>query len=385
VNVIAATLPSVTCSAGGKSSIAHVVIIEKENHSWDSIFGKYCTGSIGSTSGNYGPSACEAAPATVSGKSPITLTDAQNLAYDPPHSQSSEICMIDWGHMDGYVTGSCSGASPSNFAIMNTSGDGAFYGQLARSQIPNLGVMNSATGDHFFQASQGASSMNDMYLALPHFLFLDNNFVPQNSSLNGARCYSSGFVTYTAPTIYDLLNSCSVSWSMYADGWNQNPTHRQCYPSYFDASDFGEAYFSSLTTNPGRNWRDSSQFATDVSSGSLPAVSHVRARGSASEHPGISSITASTTFISQIIGYISGSSTYKTNTLIVILDDESGGFYDHVSPPGLSPIDGQFYGPRVAFGALGYAVKAPNANGGYISHQQMEMSSILKFLEWNFF
>jgi len=32
---------------------------------------------------------------------------------------------------------------------------------------------------------------------------------------------------------------------------------------------------------------------------------------------------------------------------------------------------------------VGYAVKAPN-HGGYISHTQMEPSSIIKFIEWNF-
>jgi len=156
------------------------------------------------------------------------------------------------------------------------------------------------------------------------------------------------------------------------------------YPSYFDASDYGESYFSSLTANPGLNWKDSADFSTDVANGRLPAVSHVRARGSKSEHPGDSTITASTTFISGIISTISNSPTYNQNTLILIADDESGGYYDHVSPPGLNKIDGTLYGPRTSFGAIGYMVKAPTSQGGYISHQQMEPSSFIKFLEWNF-
>jgi len=279
----------------------------------------------------------------------------------------------------------CSDSNANTFAIMDTTATGhaAVYGLIAASNISKSGTMNSALADHFFQAAVGASSENDMYYAIPQFMFRDNEQVPQNSSLNGARCYSTNFITYTAPTIYDLLTQCGVSWAMYAQGWNANPTSTQCYAEgYFDASDFGESYFSSLTINPGLNWKDSTQFQADVAAGVLPAVSHVRAASQSSEHPGDSTITASTNFITSIINAIDTSSTYNTNTLILIADDESGSYYDHISPPGLSAIDGQFYGARMDFSAIGYAVQPPSG-GGYISHVPMEPASIIKFIEWN--
>jgi len=114
----------------------------------------------------------------------------------------------------------------------------------------------------------------------------------------------------------------------------------------------------------------------------LPAVSHVRAASQSSEHPGDSTVTASTNFITSIINAIDASSLYNQNTLILITDDESGSYYDHVSPPGLSLIDGQLYGARMDFSAIGYAVQPPSG-GGYISHVPMEPASIIKFIEWN--
>ncbi len=56
--------------------------------------------------------------------------------------------------------------------------------------------------------------------------------------------------------------------------------------------------------------------------------------------------------------------------------DEGGGYFDHVAPPA-SP-DGDPYGTRVPLLALGSFAKK-----GWISHVQMELTSIVRFIEWN--
>ena len=69
---------------------------------------------------------------------------------------------------------------------------------------------------------------------------------------------------------------------------------------------------------------------------------------------------------------------YKDTTLLVQAEDESGGFYDHVSPPPTSEYDGVPYGTRIPVFFLGNLVKK-----NYISHTVLEHSSIVKFIEWN--
>jgi phospholipase C len=87
---------------------------------------------------------------------------------------------------------------------------------------------------------------------------------------------------------------------------------------------------------------------------------------------------------------ILGSPLYQNNTLILLTWDEGGGFYDHVAPPAPPPVAVDFddsggspaavpYGTRVPFLAIG-----PFAKKGTVSHVQMEHSSIVKFLEYNF-
>jgi phospholipase C len=70
---------------------------------------------------------------------------------------------------------------------------------------------------------------------------------------------------------------------------------------------------------------------------------------------------------------------YKDNTLILLTWDEGGGFFDHVKPPADSTVDMQPYGTRVPMLAIGRFAKK-----NFVSHVQMEHSSIVKFLEWNF-
>ena len=62
----------------------------------------------------------------------------------------------------------------------------------------------------------------------------------------------------------------------------------------------------------------------------------------------------------------------------MVLPDESGGFYDHIPPPATNTIDNVPYGPRIFFLAIGNPVKK-----NYISHIQLEPSSTIKFIEYN--
>jgi phospholipase C len=59
-----------------------------------------------------------------------------------------------------------------------------------------------------------------------------------------------------------------------------------------------------------------------------------------------------------------------------VLWDESGGWYDHVAPPQLDGTIG--LGARVPV-----MVISPFAKTNYISHQQMDFVSILRFIQWN--
>lgn len=93
------------------------------------------------------------------------------------------------------------------------------------------------------------------------------------------------------------------------------------------------------------------------------------------------SFAQSQAYIGQIVAAVLASPVYAKNTLILIHPDESGGYYDHLPPlQSPAPVDGAAYGPRMPLTAIGYAAAANK-----VSHTPMEPSSVLAFIEWNWF
>ncbi|KAI9202971.1 phosphoesterase family-domain-containing protein [Polychytrium aggregatum] len=366
---VTVTAPNVQCRASGQtaSSIKNLIVVISENHSFDSYYGHYCQAPAGSNpSCNTGRSCCAAA-STVSGVSATVLNDASNLAFDPCHSYACEICEINNGAMDKYIgSGGCPGSSNSNYAIADGSSTGASqYWQWASEY---------AIADRFFQSAPGASSQSDMYFARGAWVFQDNTYVPDI-----AWC-SSSIRMYNDPTVADLLVGCNVGFRFYAEGYNAPRVAGQCWPQYFDPSDVPFLYYNSLahSSQSSSYFQDFTNFASDVASGSLPAVTFVKPLGTRCEHPGTSSITAGENFSQGIIDTIMNSSIYSENTLIILVPDESGGFRDSVAPPPRSVVDNKPYGPRTPFVVIGAA-----ANKNFISHVPMEPASIIRFIESN--
>jgi phospholipase C len=369
-NTGTATAIAPSCLASGQTTtnIKHLVVVVQENHTFDSYFANYCTAAPGSNpTCTTGPSCCETGPQTTSGHSPLVLNDAENAAYDPNHSQSCELSEIDNGAMDRFVTGaSCS--NPDNFAYSDSATMATYWGY----------AQNYAIADRCFQSAAGASSENDMYLARGAFVFTDNAWVPPTA---GSGCYSASVrKSFPEPTVGDLLEACSVSWSFYAEGYSHalaNPTSSQyCYPNYYDPSDNPFEYYPPFQDDPTYE-KDYSQFATDIANGTLPAVSFVKPLGIKTEHPG-ENIGSGVAFVSGVVNAVLGSAAYADDTLVLLTYDESGGFFDHVAPPPASTVDGQAYGPRIPLVAVGYFARPDT-----VSHVPLEHSSIVRFIEYN--
>jgi phospholipase C len=385
-----------TCPApdGGKppvaptaSNIKHVVVVVQENHTFDNYFSYYCTAATGSKpTCNTGPACCETGPAmdAASGNAPVTQNDAQNGTYDPDHNQSCELTEIDDGKMDDYVTSKSCG-----YSLAQMAGNYAYANETTAKPYWDLATSN-ALADNYFQSVAGASSSNDMYLATASYVFLDDEYEP---AAIGAACEFTTQKSFTNMTIGDLLVTANVPWGWFGQGYDAMvaaqkegncPTDPMCpmtgltlYPCVYDPGDDPFAYFKQFADNP-KYVGDYTQFICNLSSDSLPGVTYLKAIGYRSEHPGFGdTISAGEAFVTEVADAVAASP-YKSDTLVLVTWDESGGFYDHVSPPAESTIDDQPYGPRIPMLAIGSFAKQ-----NYISHVQMEHSSIVKFIEWN--
>lgn len=394
VAVVAAALLAIVTTAAHASTpapkphsaIKHVVVIVQENHSFDTYFAAFCAQSH----------TCNSTPVTdpYAPQQPLPLTDASTAAYDPNHFRDCERVEIDGGKMDGYITAHPAQTkstgypcgSPANFAQATTGPTSPVdqYQQWAASK--------ASLADNYFQPAVGASSSNDMYLWTSRYVFKDNTAEPKAV---GSQCPAARATTdFSQPNLGALLSAHRVSWAWYAQGYSTMrdavaagrcppapadcPAHIPNYPCVYDPSDIPAEYFGDQADKPA-HMRDYSRLAADVRTHTLPAVSFVKGLGYHSEHPGYGdTISAGVSFVQQAVDEITRN---VPDALVLITWDETGGYFDHVAPPTGTPaskVDGQPYGPRVPLLALGAGSAA-----GSVSHVQLEHSSIVKFIEWN--
>lgn len=181
--------------------------------------------------------------------------------------------------------------------------------------------------------------------------------------------YGTGpFPCLTYTTLRDLLDPKDISWRYYAPAvggsfggnlWNA-----------FDAIK-AVRYGPEWTTNEAN---PETRVFTDISRDTLPSVAWVIPDFQNSDHPGDNSDTGPS-WVAQVVNAIGQSPAWKTTAIVIVWDDW-GGWYDHVPPPG----------PH-RYGGLGFRVPAivvsPYSKPSYVSHNNYEFGSIIKFVEEN--
>jgi phospholipase C len=173
-------------------------------------------------------------------------------------------------------------------------------------------------------------------------------------------------------TLQDLLDAKSVSWKYYTPA----PV-RGSVGALWDAFLVISAVYNNKTEWNAHISTPETNIFSDISGGTLPAMSWVIPDAANSDHPGYGGADTGPSWVSSIVNAI-GQSSYWNSTAIVVLWDDWGGFYDAVKPP---PLDQQ--------GGPGFRVPmiviSPYVPPNEISHTVYEFGSIIRFVEdnWN--
>jgi phospholipase C len=161
------------------------------------------------------------------------------------------------------------------------------------------------------------------------------------------------------------MTSAGISWGWFHEHYGQ------CGNGYIPQENPFQ-YFTS--THAAANVQDLANFYTDLANGTVPAVSYIAPDPNHNGHPGSGSFTNALNWLDGFVAQVQNSSTWP-DCAIVVIWDESGGWYDHVNPP---QVDAQGLGMRVPI-----LVISPYAKKGYVSHVQMDHVSVLRFVHWN--
>lgn len=178
----------------------------------------------------------------------------------------------------------------------------------------------------------------------------------------------------------DQLTAKQISWAYsqinYGNAQNGNCTDYVPQENPFQ-------YFTSTQNSSNIQSFTMASFNDMLASGTLPSVYWIQPDGAKDMHPGGGNILDGIEFVDNVVQAVKSSGEWQS-TAIIVLWDESGGWYDHVPPPQLSVADsgilpgGQGLGMRVPV-----MIISPYAKTNYISHQQMDFVSILRFIQWN--
>ncbi len=360
---------TVSGSTGGtpQSPITHLIVLILQNHSFDNLFGTY-PGAHGLDSTLPSYTQTDQAGNTVT-PTLMTQLDAPNINHDI----LTYTAAWDNGKMDKYAyTNGDISMKYYNNTVSGTATDGTTWG------VDTIwGYANQyALADNFFASAMYSEPAQMLYMvaatthdartagSLPYYDKCDKTQL----GMGGATVA----VPLTETTVGDQMNAAGVSWAWYQANYSTS-VDGSC--SNYVPQENAFQYFTSTEYSSNLQDVTQSSFSTELSNGTLPSVVFLTPAPGYSEHPGSGKMADAIEYVDQLVQNVKASP-YWQNTAIVMLYDESGGWYDHVAPPQLANSYG--LGARVPV-----IVISPYAKAGYISHQQMDYVSILRFIQWN--
>lgn len=339
--------------------IQHIVIIDKENHSFDNLFGRF-------------PGADGTAHALTSSGKTVRLSRApDHTLLDVAHAGSAVSRAVDNGRMDRFDA--LPGAQQDGRDIADS--------QYRRADIPRYWAYarHFTLDDHFFSTIMGPSFPNHLVTVaatsgdtvenpggqIVHGWGCDGG--PQ-SNVRGIRPDGTVFVTrpcFDFKTLPDLFEQYGISWKYYAP-----PPFKSGYVwSALDA--IKHIRYSSLWKT---NVPSDTTFIRDVRTGRLPQVSWLVTDAQHSDHPPASMCVGEGWTVDVVNALMRGR--YWRNTVIFLTWDDFGGFYDHVAPPRINNIS---LGPRVPT-----IVISPYARPHHVDHSLLDFNSLVRFVEQDF-
>ncbi len=295
----------------GLSAINHIVFMAQENRSFDTYFGHL--NDYRATLGL--PPAIDGMPANAANPaddgSLVTAFHLQTMcientsaAWATSHinfnrlDQSSNIPTLDGFVVEG-------AAAAKNEGGNDTKGVRVMGFYTHQDLISHYFLATQfGTSDRWFAPAPVETEPNRMYLV---------------ASTSAGHTHKPSNPVPGVMTIFDLLDQKGISWKIYITDPN-NDTELN--------------FFSGFVAKHQANIVPVAQYLTDVQNGTLPSVSYIDpgfATGK-DEHPGTGGhIQVGAAFVTSLITALMGSPSWKDSAFILVFD-EHGGLYDHVSP-----------------------------------------------------
>jgi phospholipase C len=397
-------------------------------------------------------------PANGTGASnPFRLDRSQAFTNDQDHDYTPEQQAFDFGLMDLFplYTGTA-GPPPSGTGVTQTNGlvMGYFDGNTTTA-LWNY-AQYFAMSDNSYDTNFGPSTVGVINLISGQTNGVTDILNGTGDEVSGGSdgsltvigdpnplgdvCTSStsNQVTMGSKTIGDLLSSSGVTWGGFMGGFNLsivNPNgttgcarsttstvtgvtetdyipHHSFFNYYASTANLAHTRPASLAeignAGPANHQYDVEDFYAAAAGGNMPAVSFLKAPGFQDAHAGYSDPLDEQTFVVNTLNFLQSLPTWSS-TAVVILYDDSDGWYDHQMPPIVNTSTGPsdaLTGPGAcgtaatalpglnpanlhALGRCGYGprqpllVISPWSRQNFVDHTVTDQTSVIHFIEDN--
>ncbi len=349
-------------AAASGAPIQHVVILIQENRTFDDLFQGY-------PGANTSPTGLDHNGNVVT-LSPISLA----APYDILHGLRSYNLSYAGGKLNGF-----------DLEHVKDRPAGALYpqyGYVPQSEIgPYLALANQyvLSDDTFSSQLDGSFTAHQYLIAAQSMSAVDYpkaswgcpagtvRTIEQNRTAGPweSACFgTSDPASYL--TLGDELDAAGLSWRFYA-------------PSIGSSGGIWSSYRAVKHIYGGPDWTSNvvspqTRVLGDVAAGTLAAVTWIVPDVHDSDHANSRSTTGPA-WVASVVNAV-GQSPFWNSTVIFVLWDDWGGWYDHVPPP---QLDDDGLGFRVPLLCI-----SPYAKTNYVSHVQLESASVLRFVEDTF-
>ncbi len=394
-----------SAGAAARPFIKHVVVIVQENRTFDNLFGGLAHPGSGGPQAFPGADAVFPADAAAQ-MQPLPLEkvgaygshDAwqcvNQTAYGPRFSFAAwyNVDRLDPKHLLPPVCRTPPAGNNYDFFRYVPAAERSIYWEIARTY---------ALGDRFFAATSTASYPGHQYIVAGAASFSNRGKVETvaDQPAPGGGCFDTGYGSYSTPvlgpngfstplpltdnagecyaraTYGDTLGAAHVSWLHYT-------TTGQTSGHPFDGFMNIAAWYQATQTPPPSSQPKASLFPTttriltDVETIGLPQFAWVKPPCiKQSDHPGAGGRNGPN-WVGTVINAIGASKDWNSTVVFVIWDDW-GGFYDHVVPPTPAPGDPMGRGVRIPF----LVISPYLAKRGEVVHTAGDPGSIMKFVD----
>jgi phospholipase C len=354
-----------------RAHVKHVVVIIQENRSFDNFFHNF-------------PGA-DTVDAGMSRSGKVRLHAVSlDAPIDVDHQHKAFVAEYDGGRMDGWDSVDTIPRQEPTFP----------YAYVPEEQIQPYWTMAEryTLADRMFQSNSGPTFPAHLYLIAGQSEFTSNNPNLLDTAKFAWGCDSppgtmvpvmnaqghevpGPFPCLDFPTLADASDSAGVTWRYYAPGWKD----RGNIFSAFDA--IRHVRYSTAWDNV---VSPETTVLRDAAKGDLASITWVVPTAQDSDHPFPVELTGEKfavrgqygpDWVASVVNAVGESSAWESSVIFVVWDDW-GGWYDHVKPPHLDRMGLGFRVPLI--------VISPWAKRHYVSHVQHEFGSLVKFTELAF-